>query len=303
LIGVLAGLVLLLWGGRALRRLWFPIALLAFMVPLPEALIENVSFKLKLMAAGTAAGALELLGLAAVREGSYIRIPAGTVIVDDVCSGLRYLISLLAFAAIYAYLSPLKRRGRLLLLAGSVPLALGANVIRIVLMTLVAERWGVAASQTEPLHTGLGLAVFVAAFVLLVAAESALLPLLGKADQHRTPPRTTGDEPVGANQVADAERSSGLRRKLTVAAGALAVAAATSIYLVWPRAPVEYSQFASRIPLDLGGWRGQELGFDQHTLDVLGTTDVAARKYQKDDEPDVDFSVIYARFSRDCRHR
>ena len=311
-IGFVSGLSLLLslgalvWyvaGRRALRVVAFPLAFLVFMVPIPTVTIQNISFQMKMLAASMAMKVIEVLGVVAVQEGSFLTLVSGEqIVVDDVCSGLRYLISLLAFAAVYAYFSPLKARGRLLLLAGSVPLALGANVSRIVLMTLVAERWGVAASQTGPIHTGLGFAVFVVAFVLLVAAESALLPLLGKADRRRRRTGTTGDEPVDATRAADSEKPSGVSRRLTVAVGILAAVTATSLYLVWPRARIEYSEFAARIPLDLGGWKGQELGFDQRTLDVLGTTDVTSRKYQKDGEPDVDFSVIYARFTRRATH-
>ena len=48
LIGVLAGLVIMLWGFSAFRRLWFPLLFLMFMAPLPEVTIAQWNFRLKM---------------------------------------------------------------------------------------------------------------------------------------------------------------------------------------------------------------------------------------------------------------
>jgi len=293
----LAGLVWYVAGGRALRIVAFPLVFLVFMVPIPTVTIQNISFQMKMLAAAMAMKAIGWLGVIAVREGSFITLGSGEqIVVDDICSGLRYLISLLAFTAVYAYLSPLKRPGRLLLLAGAVPLALAANVCRIVLMTLVADHWGVRVSERPLFHTGLGFAFFIVAFVLLVLAESVLLTLFGKRGEA---PNTVGD---GDRQTDAPASRMGLSRPLLVSACVLATVTGLSLFLIWPRERVQQSKYAQRIPLELEGWQGQESGFDRRTLDVLGTDDVVARRYAREGDPDIDFAVIYAKFTRRATH-
>ena len=55
LLGVIAGLVLTLLGPQFFRTL-FPLVFLAFMVPIPEMVIDTISFRLKLLLAGVATG-------------------------------------------------------------------------------------------------------------------------------------------------------------------------------------------------------------------------------------------------------
>src|SRR5690554_4701263 len=52
LLGAIAGIIVIAWGIEALRRLWFPLALLVFMLPLPEVTIAQLNFRLKMLAAG-----------------------------------------------------------------------------------------------------------------------------------------------------------------------------------------------------------------------------------------------------------
>ena len=67
--------------------------------------------------------------------------------------------------------------GKALVLAMCIPVALAANVARIVLMTLAAHRWGTGIIGNDTFHLGLGIFVFVLAFLLFFAVESALLLL------------------------------------------------------------------------------------------------------------------------------
>jgi len=88
------------------------------------------------------------------------------VIVDDVCSGLRSLISLMALGSIFAYWmkSTMTKRGILFLT--TVPIAILTNVFRVIFLSSVAEIWGVQYA-TGILHDISGFLVFALAFVLL----------------------------------------------------------------------------------------------------------------------------------------
>ena len=108
LVGALGGLVLL-WGGRPLARAyWVPVALLVFMVPLPMDWIADLNLALKTLAGRAAMWlTVELLGVPAVMDGSYVYLlpdANGTpkvLVIENVCSGLRNLISLIWFASLF----------------------------------------------------------------------------------------------------------------------------------------------------------------------------------------------------------
>ncbi|RJO65794.1 MAG: exosortase/archaeosortase family protein, partial [Candidatus Omnitrophota bacterium] len=109
LIFVLIGLILLSFGKEFLRQLLFPVLFLAFMIPLPEVAIVNLSFRLKIFAAQVSTFIINKVGVPAVREGSIIRTAHAQLMVEDPCSGIRSLIALIALGALMAYFSNLSK--------------------------------------------------------------------------------------------------------------------------------------------------------------------------------------------------
>ena len=163
-----AGLVWTCWGREALAALRFPIAFLLFMVPLPGILLIGISFHLKLAAASLATTLLQLIRIPAVQEGSFIRLPQLTMLIDDTCSGLRSLLSLAALATLWASWLPAQTGlwRRLAVAAASIPIALAANMVRILVLTVIALIWGRAAAEGF-LHYGSGIVVFGVALAAL----------------------------------------------------------------------------------------------------------------------------------------
>ena len=175
LIGVVTGLVLILWGRQALRTLWFPIALLAFMVPLPEVSIASINFRMKQWAASIGVNAANAIGVIAERDGNRVFLPGDkTMVIANVCNGLRTLISLLAFGALYAYVCKLRGLWRIFLFSLTIPVALLSNSIRIVSLIVVADIWTVDIA-TGFYHDTSGVLIFVLAFFLMFGLESVIL--------------------------------------------------------------------------------------------------------------------------------
>jgi exosortase len=161
------GLVWTLWGRAVLRIAALPLVFLWFMIPLPGVLLIAASFTMKLWAAAAATQILKLLGLAATQAGSMISVPGITVIVDDVCSGLRSLISLLALAVLWTALMPARHLGqRAVVILAAVPIALVANIVRIVILVLIAAVYGAKAAEGF-IHYGSGMVVFLVALAVL----------------------------------------------------------------------------------------------------------------------------------------
>jgi len=302
LLGVLAGITLTLFGPAMLRTVWFPIAFLLFMVPVPVVLIEKISFNMKLLAARAATTIVDLFGLIAVRQGSYIRIHTGVLVVDDVCSGLKYLISLMAFGAVYSHVSQVKRWGKAALFVLSIPISFIANVGRVTLMVMVAHRYGVEAAEKWYFHDLFGFALFIIAFVLMFALESLMLAGRRLSLRSRKEKAATGDD-HGADSDFKASRCDPPSRRLNVSVlGVLVLAAILSVHLSWPRATIEGTAGIDAVPLAMGPWHGVDITLDERVYDILGTRDVLSRVYRRDDGPAVQLMVVIAQQTRKRTH-
>ncbi|HHT9120100.1 MAG TPA: exosortase/archaeosortase family protein [Candidatus Hypogeohydataceae bacterium YC41] len=173
LVILLLGMVFYIYGSEVGRKLLFPVLFLFAMVPLPLSLIADLSLKLKLFVAGLATWTVSLMGIVALREGSFIHFSNDSIIVGDVCSGLRSIIALLAFGALFAYVSDLSRTMRAVLFLSSVPIALLSNSVRVVAVCLIANQWG-SKVATGRVHDLTGILIFIVAFILFFSLEKQL---------------------------------------------------------------------------------------------------------------------------------
>ncbi|MGA0173907.1 MAG: exosortase/archaeosortase family protein [Phycisphaerales bacterium] len=132
----LFGLVLLLFGWRAMRWLWFPIAyLVVFGQTVTDRILNVVTFKLQDISARGADVVLNLIGIDTDRAGNTLTVWRDGVPhplnVAEACSGMRMLLAFLALGVAIAY-TGLKRpwqRAALVLLG--VPVAVAVNVLRV----------------------------------------------------------------------------------------------------------------------------------------------------------------------------
>jgi exosortase len=173
LIVVIAGLVLLLCGRACLRVVALPVAFLLFMVPFPAIVMNAVAFPLQVFSAQFAELCLFNLGIPVLREGNVIALAGTTLEVAEACSGIRSLQALLALGTIFAYFSQRAAWKRWLLVLLSVPIAIAANAFRVAGTGVLAHQFGPEAAEGF-YHTFSGLAVFGAAFVLLLLSGAIL---------------------------------------------------------------------------------------------------------------------------------
>jgi exosortase len=166
MLGVIAGIVLYLYGWRHLRIVAFPIAFLLLMIPIPTILFNQIAFPLQLLASRFGEMALTVAGIPVLREGNVITLSNTTLEVAEACSGIRSLISLLAFAIVLGYLTDRRVWTRSVLAVASVPVAIVANGVRVAATGIAAYRIGPEAAQGT-LHTFSGWLVFVVSVILL----------------------------------------------------------------------------------------------------------------------------------------
>lgn len=170
---VLIGLILHFFGVAILRNVLFPVLFLIFMLPLPEQVITNLSINLKLFAAEISTNILNHMRIPAIRSGSIIKMRSAFVVVDDVCSGLRSLISLTALGSIFAYWMKAPNYKRIALFLSTIPIAVITNICRVVFLSSVSEIWG-ADVASGFLHDLSGYLIFALAFILLFAVGKLL---------------------------------------------------------------------------------------------------------------------------------
>jgi exosortase len=173
LIIVVVGLVLFHLGPAVLRALFFPLAFLFFMVPLPGVIFYAITFPLQNLAARQAAWALETLGVPVLLDGNVIHLAQISLGVTEACSGIRSLISLLAGAVAWAVLFLPVGWAMVVFLASTLPITIVANATRVVLTGLLGQYVGVEYASGF-FHEFAGLAIYALAFLCLLATFGVL---------------------------------------------------------------------------------------------------------------------------------
>jgi exosortase len=143
----------------------FPLAFLLFMVPLPKYSIIYITFWLKLFVASMATEAVYTMGLPVLLRGAFIELPNGLVEIDNACSGLRSLIALLALGVAYAWLLPVSLLRKSVVVLLSIPIAIVANLIRIVVLLWVSYLYSPSGRAFEMTDFTTGMLVYAIALI------------------------------------------------------------------------------------------------------------------------------------------
>jgi exosortase len=168
------------FGMRALVRNWFIFFYLLFAVPPPSIWIDALTSPLKQLVSTFATDLLQPFGIPVVHEGVVIYVAQYQLLVEDACSGLNSLIGLLAISLFYIYLvRGSSWRYSLLLAILAIPIAIIANVFRIIILILLTYFAGDAVAQGF-LHFAAGLFIFVTALLLVFLLDSLIHPVLGR---------------------------------------------------------------------------------------------------------------------------
>ncbi len=123
-------------------------------------------------AANGSALCLGLMGFPIERVGVNLYTPAYHFVVAVPCSGLKTTITLLTLSVLVAHLMPGLGRGqRLLMVAVSIPIALFANMLRVILIVAVGHLIGKDAAEGF-MHNGSGLLMFALAISALIGVGS-----------------------------------------------------------------------------------------------------------------------------------
>jgi exosortase B len=171
---VFAGILLVMRGVSTLKALWFPLFFILFMIPLPGVFVSAVTMPMKMAVSYVAEHILFWIGYPIARSGVILQIGQYQLLVADACAGLHTLISLEALGLLYLNIvrhDSLFRNISLAILI--VPISFSANVIRVMVLTLVTFYWGDEAGQGF-VHGFAGIVLFIVALTLIMSVDSAL---------------------------------------------------------------------------------------------------------------------------------
>jgi exosortase len=140
-IMLLTGLIATFFGWAMVRELRFPLLVLVLAIPFPAILFNRITFPLQLLASRIASDILPSLGVPTLHEGNVIELPVMKLEVAEACSGIRSLMSLFTLAVFYGYFLERTTKRRVILALASIPIAVTANVARIVGTGLCVQYW------------------------------------------------------------------------------------------------------------------------------------------------------------------
>ena len=174
LIGLLWGITFALYGRTVARILLFPCGYLIFCIPMT--FMDYLTFPLRFISATVSVTLLNGLGISVTQLGTAIHVNTGKGFALDVahpCSGLRYLLAMVALTTAYAYFTQSSAIKRGILSLASVPLAMAGNIARITLIAIV----GVLFGETFAVgfyHDYSGYVVFAVATMLMLGLGAFL---------------------------------------------------------------------------------------------------------------------------------
>ena len=288
LLILVAGLVISLWGMPVFRAVLFPWALLFLMIPIPAIIIQQVTFPLQLFASKVAGGVLwHLCSVPTFRDGNVISTPNMNLQVVEACSGLRSVVSLITLAVIYGYLLEKRNWVRLALIVASVPIAISANVVRIVLTGILGQHHPKLADGFY--HEFQGMMVFVLALIMLLAFHRVIEWILKPTENKSEKPRPAED--ITRVNCPEASRTWSVQFVV-----AIVLMFATAIGLRASNGEVlPARQPLSTLPAQFDNWTSMEVALDQETLQVLGHGEFLQRVYASASatQPLVDLFVAY----------
>jgi len=174
LILLLWGLPFLLYGYGVARHLIFPCSYLLLAIPLN--FIDSMTAPLRLFATTVSAGMLNGFGMQVQRVGSGLFSGAGNAFSFNVapeCSGLRSLLAMTALMAFYAWYSQKTLVKKWVLFLCCIPVAVIANICRIILVVIAAAIFGQETAMGL-WHDYSGYPIFLISILLMLAIDRLL---------------------------------------------------------------------------------------------------------------------------------
>jgi EpsI family protein len=284
LIVTIAGSVLFVFGTRYARAAVPSLCYLLLMVPFWDAFTEPLHWPLQQRSAEMGLALLRALGVPAYREQTLIALPNITLDVARACSGVNYLVAVLALGLPMAYLYLPGVWRRVTLIVGAMAVAVLSNSLRVALIGLLAYH-EVGSPLHGPFHVLHGLFVSGIGFVALFAGLGALAP------RHGSPAART-NLLLDFRSVGSAVRLP-RRAPVLLAAALVVLGVAVRSFEIRPVAP---RVSLNALTMNVGRWVVQPVPAARSSVSeawIDSADDYVLRRFVSDDGRAVDVLVAY----------
>lgn len=156
-------------GSRVTAKLMFPVLFIIFAIPVWFPL----STVLQDLTANTVFWLVRLLKIPAFFHENMITLPAGTLSVEEACSGMRYFLAALTLGALYAYLNYQSFQARLIVFIIAAVSGVLANILRVFIVVYL----GYVTDMQHPIihdHFMLGWYLFGGLVFMLLLVDTQL---------------------------------------------------------------------------------------------------------------------------------
>jgi len=248
---LLPGLILFLLGRQHLKALLLPYLYLQFMVPWFDDFMDRIYKPFQLISAELGTMVLKLVGYPVYHNEIYIELPNISLVVAEECSGIKFLISILAIAVPLAYLTQKRWRRWGIIMVSAFLITLVTNGARVAFAGIMGNTYG-----AELLH-GPG-HIFRGWFVAQVGVIFLFIVNWGVGRLH-----TDRDERLferGRKKWQSNTESSGRAAEMRKTFVALGFMAAFAVYMygfAMPQ-PIALKEDIVAFPFKVGNWNGSE---------------------------------------------
>jgi exosortase D (VPLPA-CTERM-specific) len=287
---VLMGLVWSVVGYSIFKRIWIPIILLFFTIPLPSFLYQGISARLQLLSTHIGVSFIRFWNISVYVEGNVIDLGSMQLQVAEACNGLTYLFPLTSVAFICAYIYHAEFWKRLIIFLSSIPITILMNSFRIGVIGVFVEYFGKSMAEGF-LHDFEGWIVFMGCIGIIVIIMWALTQIGHQNKPFNQVFGLSNPElvPVGTvyfNRFLPTQYW--FASILLLVATMLSPLHNTRIEQIPVRA--EFIDF----PMNIEQWSGKRLALDQKYIDSLKFKDYILADYKSNDDlPPVNLYSAY----------
>ena len=277
---LISGFLLFIGGWGILRLFVFPILILIFMLPLPGIIISKITLPLQLISSRLAAIFLRSLGIPLVLQGNVIDLGVRQLQVVAACSGLRYILSLLALGFIYCYFYQRCLWKATLLLISLIPASIIANALRVAAMGIYP------ALQEGFWHGFSGWLIFLFCFGFLAFFNWFL---------NRLSPQAQG---IIASVPKDDQLQAPVSSKAPLtpylcAAICIVILGGIVSHTISDPPPVPLLQSFDHFPLQLNGWQGKRTFISSEIFEKTEADSYFDAEYTSSGKQAVSFYIAY----------
>lgn len=324
---VVIGLTWLHLGWKRIRTIWFPLAMMLTMFPLPNFINTRITLKLKLLSSQLGVWLMQMWGMSAYREGNIIDLGFTQLQVVDACSGLRYLFPLIVLGILLAYFYKARFWKKVIIVLSTIPLSIITNSLRIALTGLLYEIWGAKVAEGF-FHGFSGWFIFMFSFGILLLQMKLLNwrvfrvssgEVTSKEQGERIKDQASRSEEEAVRSKERGGRSEELKEKgerskeqdkqeiknskfriqnspfspqFIVAVVLLGFTLLISRTVEF-REKIPMNKSFAEFPLKIGKWTGTRLTMEQKFIDTLDLSDYIMVDYRDPHGKSVDLYVAY----------